>query len=107
MNPKTFIARLTGRCADGAERDGGRKSHIVMATVENPIVLPMWGKALCGAKPRRLSNGWVEVNDAEASTCPRCIKKARLLESHTTACNNANDASPTELCICRKEKDHD
>src|SRR5262245_60320629 len=46
------IARLTGRCANGAERDGGRVSHVVMST----RLSPTWEAALCGATPGRKSS---------------------------------------------------
>jgi hypothetical protein len=70
------IARLTGRCANGAERDGGRRSHVVLT----PRRQPQWETALCGATPGRLSNGWVEVDGAEQPTCPRCRTKADRLQ---------------------------
>lgn len=60
------VGRLTGRCCDGAERDGGTKWHLIL----NP------GKALCGAKPGRLSNGFLEEDGREV-TCPRCLKKMK------------------------------
>jgi hypothetical protein len=63
------VARLTGRCANGAERDGGRRTHAV------PLG-STYGLALCGARPGRLSNGWDEVDGAEMPTCSRCTKKA-------------------------------
>jgi len=69
------IARLTGRCANGAERDGGRRSHVVMIDPHRQLT-PSWETAVCGAKPGRLSNGWDEVDGAENPTCPRC--RARL-----------------------------
>jgi hypothetical protein len=62
--------RLTGRCANGAERDGGTKYH---ALAEREHV------ALCGAKPGRRSVGWSDyadsVRDVSKTTCPRCIAK--------------------------------
>ena len=62
-----MIARLTGRCANGAERDGGIRTHLVANG-------SMYGAALCGAKPGRLSNGWDEVDGPEQPTCGRCQK---------------------------------
>ncbi len=57
--------QLTGRCADGAERDHGSLFHYLE---------PGQWKALCGAKPGRRSAGWgSEVR--EFATCPRCIAK--------------------------------
>ena len=70
-------ARLTGRCADGAERDGGRKIHAVALTEMS------WGHALCGARPGRLSNGWVEVNGPEVPTCPRCRRRGEKSEAQS------------------------
>lgn len=58
-----FIARLSGRCGDGAERDGGTRYHAVAG----------W-RALCGAAPGRASAGWSE-HEGHAVTCPRCEKK--------------------------------
>ena len=69
-----LLVRLTGRCADGAERDGGRRIHVLQVLVDDALAPPHWGKAVCGAKPGRLSNGWVEVDGPEAPTCPRCAK---------------------------------
>jgi hypothetical protein len=56
--------RLAGRCANGNERDGGKQFH----AVEWPK-----GRALCGAKPGRLSS-WSEHN-GDAVTCPRCVAR--------------------------------
>lgn len=70
-----WIVRKTGRCADGAQRDAGRVSHVVLT--ESPLQTPGWSPALCGTRPgRRLGNGWVEVDGAEAPSCPRCARAA-------------------------------
>jgi hypothetical protein len=61
-------ARKTGRCASGAQRDGG----VVLHAVEERS---QWGKALCGTEPGRLSGGWdfdVEFWGTEV-TCQRCL----------------------------------
>jgi hypothetical protein len=73
------LVRLSGRCADGAERDGGRRIHVVLTA--NPLGhAPAWAKALCGAKPgRRSALGFVEVDGAENPTCPRCARLAEKL----------------------------
>lgn len=64
-----IVARLVGRCADGAQRGGGTRTHLVpMGTA--------FGRALCGAKPGRLSSGWSAVDGPETPTCPRCLAKA-------------------------------
>lgn len=61
---------MSGRCANGAERDAGKLYHAVEGAG--------WGKALCGAKPGLRGNGWSE-HLGEKVTCPRCLKK---LNSH-------------------------
>jgi hypothetical protein len=72
-----WLVRLTGRCANGAERDGGRRVHVV--PTQWPVESgPAWGRALCGLRPGRLSNGFVEV-EAEAATCPTCARRARRI----------------------------
>ena len=58
---------LTGRCANGAERDKGRIVHAVVN----------W-RALCGRKPGRTSAGWTTY-EQPAVTCPRCISKLAAL----------------------------
>lgn len=64
------ITRLTGRCANGAERDGGTRYHA--------IPLGKY-KALCGAEPGRRSVGW-SVYRGNKVTCPRCL---RILQKQT------------------------
>ena len=61
-------ARLTGRCSNGSERDGGTKIHLI-ESFDNGVAI----KALCGATYGRLSAGW-SVNDGPA-TCGRCIDR--------------------------------
>lgn len=53
---------LTGRCPDGYELDHGKLQHVVYLYM-----------ALCGVKPRRLSNGWIDGPD-NVITCQRCLK---------------------------------
>lgn len=55
--------RLSGRCSNGAERDGGAVYHAVAG----------W-RAACGAEPGRRSAGWSQ-HAGEAVTCPRCLKR--------------------------------
>lgn len=56
-----------GRCANGAERDGGHIRH----AIDNGA----W-TAVCGAKPGRASAGWShEAEPADKVNCPRCLKK--------------------------------
>lgn len=71
-----LIVRLTGRCANGAERDGGRVTHVVMVDVVAGSMNPAWQTALCGAKPGRLSNGFVAADGPEIPSCKRCRAKA-------------------------------
>lgn len=56
------ILRMTGRSANGTERYGGTRYHAIFN----------W-RALCGAKPGRLSE-W-SGHPGEAVTCPRCLKR--------------------------------
>lgn len=60
--------RLAGRCANGAERDGGRIWHGVSGS--------SW-VAVCGVQPGRRSAGW-SSRVGEAITCPRCRKTLGL-----------------------------
>lgn len=71
-----IIVRLTGRCANGAERDGGQRTHVVMLDVVSIGADVSWLTALCGAKAGRLSNGFVESDGTEVPSCPRCRAKA-------------------------------
>jgi hypothetical protein len=65
------IVRLTGRCADGAERDGGRLTHAIPEGAGR-----FSARALCGAKPGKRSNGWSEPFDkSDAPSCARCNEK--------------------------------
>jgi hypothetical protein len=78
------LVRLSGRCADGAERDGGRRIHVVMVDVIDLCADVAWRQALCGAKPGRLSGcGFVEVDGAENPTCPRCARRAERLAARS------------------------
>lgn len=58
--------RLAGRCASGAERGFGHLYHVVPFTDGGPDL-----RALCGAKPGRLSAGWHERIGARV-TCQTC-----------------------------------
>ena len=64
---------LAGRCANGAEADGGLLWHAV--DKDNKWI------ALCGAKPGKRSAGWApwDTEDAKdhAVTCPRCLAKLK------------------------------
>jgi hypothetical protein len=64
------LARMTGRCANGFERDGGRLVHAICEDTSSH------GVALCGARPGRLSAGWGPVStEVDQITCKRCARK--------------------------------
>ena len=77
--------RMTGRCANGFERDGGKLWHAVAGDVTG------WGKAACGAKPGDRSNGWSE-SKGERVTCPRCLRIIAQSEDHQA---RSGAAAPT------------
>lgn len=62
--------RLAGRCADGAERDGGSLFH----AVKNESWV-----AICGAQPGRRSAGWSQ-HIGDVVTCSRCLARLRKLD---------------------------
>ena len=77
--PVRIYARcLAGRCANGAERDGGRLWHALPAEE--------W-QALCGAQPGRRSAGWGSwvrlPGEGLAVTCPRCRQRLARLQAKT------------------------
>lgn len=53
----------TGRCANGAERDGGAVAHIIPKGT---------GRAICGTEPGRHS-GW-SSHEEPAPTCEKCLE---------------------------------
>lgn len=63
-------AQLTGRCANGAQRDAGHLWH----AVDTDDRFPNFATAVCGAKPGRRSCGWSDYLGDHA-TCPKCMKK--------------------------------
>ncbi len=67
------ILRLAGRCANGAERDGGRIYHAVPR---------MRSTAMCGATFGSRSAGWSSQVGREV-TCGRCVKKVAALSPVT------------------------
>ena len=73
MDGKILIPVVkTGRCANGAQRDGGRVVH---AAWIDPRSFPHWGPALCGTKPGRTSGGWDVDLEMETVTCKKCAAK--------------------------------
>jgi hypothetical protein len=62
--------QLAGKCSNGAERDHGLVIHAV-----NDI------GALCGAKPGRLSVGWVEPWDDTPVNCDKCLNRIEALRN--------------------------
>lgn len=58
------VLSMTGRCANGAQRDSGTRYHAVRFGEY---------KAVCGTTHGRRSR-WSEYH-GDAVTCPRCIKK--------------------------------
>lgn len=62
-------ARLTGRCANGAERDQGTVTHALPADASE-----LSGRAICGARPGRRSAGWCPRPELAVS-CARCLKR--------------------------------
>jgi hypothetical protein len=71
------VARLSGRCSNGFERDRGRVLHALEPFAE-------FGPAICGRKPGRLSGGWVEPLNTtlDEVNCPRCRSKLRRLNAN-------------------------
>ena len=69
-----LAATLAGRCANGYERDQGRRVHAVSYTeslARNGYAIHA---AACGAKPGSRSAGWSLRTDL-AVNCPRCLKR--------------------------------
>lgn len=81
--------RLAGRCANGAERDGGSIWHAVRHQA--------WA-ALCGAAPGRRSAGW-STHVGEYVTCPKCLRK--LHENPPPRRQRKPKRSPYQTCAER------
>ena len=65
---------LSGRCANGSERDCGMLYHAVPDESN---------KALCGAKPGRRSAGWRgdwPQDEHGPVNCPRCLRRMARIE---------------------------
>ena len=68
---KVYYLSMSGRCANGFERDSGRLIHAIRS-----VGFPGWKPAVCGATPGRKGNGWSETfTTATTATCPRCQRK--------------------------------
>ena len=61
--------RKTGRCFNGAERDGGRIIHVIEGGRPNG---DWFGKTLCKTDAGLRGNGW--SNTDREPTCAKCIK---------------------------------
>lgn len=75
INGRPFYrGHLTGRCADGAERDSGTLRHLLSVNEHGSLSYT----ALCGAKPGRRSAGWnvLPVRGRTWKECARCEKRA-------------------------------
>ena len=75
--PSYLAASLAGRCANGHERDQGRRVHAVPFSdtlARNGYVTT---PAACGAKPGARSAGWSHHGQRDV-TCPRCAQKLQL-----------------------------
>lgn len=68
----------SGRCANGAARDGGSRVHAVPLTEgETRLNDGSARKALCGTQPGRLAY-WCDADQvmhAAAVSCPKCLHK--------------------------------
>jgi hypothetical protein len=63
----TFEAkRLTGRCANGAQRDSGTLYHAVESGKHE------FFPAVCGAVGGKRSSGWADQNGKDI-TCKKCL----------------------------------
>lgn len=72
MSASVYLAaRLAGRCANGYERDQGRRVHAVPHSETLAANGYCTTPAACGAKPGRRSAGWSVT--VEAPSCPRCL----------------------------------
>lgn len=72
--PAYLTATLAGRCANGYERDQGRRTHAVPYSetlARNGYAIQ---SAACGAQPGSRSAGWSLRTDLSVN-CPRCLKR--------------------------------
>ena len=68
---KIIASRLAGRCANGAERDGGVRYHARIVCEDNYA----HHTAICGATYGKRSGGWSYYESGKDVNCPRCVKK--------------------------------
>lgn len=80
MVPTYFARTKSGRCWNGAHREGGSIVHAVKGND-----YPSFAKALCGTEPGLRSAGWETFRLGIAVTCPKCIKKLELLRDECPA----------------------
>jgi hypothetical protein len=66
-----IVAKLAGSCARWSSN--GVLYHLLR---ELPQGKGFTAVALCGAKPRGISNGWTE--DTGPATCKRCLKRQHV-----------------------------
>lgn len=71
---KHTSATLAGRCANGYERDQGRRVHAVPTTEDLLRNGYTCHAAACGAKPGARSAGWSLRLDLPVN-CPRCLTR--------------------------------
>lgn len=71
------VRTLTGRCANGAERDHGTLQHALPLSMAYRDDVE---KAHCSIRPGRRSVGWSTWLPAgNVCTCPRCLKRLKKL----------------------------
>jgi len=96
-----WFVRLTGRCADGKQRGGGRRVHIMDGN--SPSLA--FGRALCGAKPGRTSaHGFVAVDGP--ATCTRCLRTGQPRSTPNEleqALNELKEVRGSLLGLARRE----
>jgi hypothetical protein len=69
--------KMTGRCANGAEKNRGTRVHMVSGPGGSRDL------ALCRARPGRQSGGW--SHDTYPATCDRCLRQQRALQARAEA----------------------
>jgi len=76
------VSAKAGRCANGAERDGGTLFHARLLKKNNTRegYYPQW-KPVCGSAPGPRSAGWSEWRPSpdQPVTCTRCLAKLKRM----------------------------